>query len=696
MAILPEDRELYRQIVEHIPEVIWVSDHAKNRILYISPGYEIIWGRSAESLYAAPRSWLDAIHPEDRERVLQAAVTKQISGEYDEEYRIVRPDGTIRWIHDRAFPVRGASGEATQIVGIAQDITETKELEFHLRDSQTRLSGILSIAADAIISADENQRVILFNKGAEQIFGYPAEEVIGRPLDMLMPTRLAELHRGHVQKFGAGTVSSRLMGERDCEIIGRRKDGTEFPAVASISKWKRDGEMIYTAIVRDVTENRKAEETIRRLAYYDELTGLPNRTLFSDRIREALLRRLKDWAVLAVLLLDLDRFKEINDTLGHHRGDFLLQQVARRLQEVLRPTDMVARLGGDEFGMILPLRTVRDTAVVANKIQKALEEPFEIEALPVAVEISIGIALAPDHGENPESLIQRADVAMYTAKKKGIGYTVYAPELDSHSPRRLALMGELRRAIERGQLFLVYQPKIDLRTGRVIDVEALVRWNHPTVGMVSPDQFIAPAEQTGLIHPLTEFVIHEALRQCKEWHQAGRMVCVAVNLSVRNLQDSNLEGRIRSAIETFGLEPKCLELEITESAIMADAEKAMSMIETLSRMGVRFAIDDFGVGYSSLGYLQKLQVGSIKIDRSFVKDMATNEGDASIVRSAVELGHNLGKQVVAEGVEDAAALERLMALGCDSAQGYHISRPLPMEELCRWLARPPFSLPRSD
>lgn len=694
MAILPEDRELYRQIVEHIPEVIWVSDHAKNQILYISPGYETIWGRSVESLYAFPRSWIEAIHSEDRERVLNASLTKQISGEYDEEYRIVRPDGTIRWIRDRAFPVRGAADEATQIVGIAQDMTRTKELEFSLRHSEIRLSGILTIAADAIVSADQNQQVILFNKGAEQIFGYPAEEVIGRPLDMLMPGHLGALHRGHVQKFGAGPVASRLMGERDCEIIGRRKDGTEFPAVASISKWKRNGETIYTAIVRDVTENRKTEETIRRLAYYDVLTGLPNRTAFSDRVREALLRHSADQATLAILLLDLDRFKEINDTLGHHRGDLLLQQVARRLQEVLRPTDTVARLGGDEFGMILPLSTAGDAAVVVNKIQKMLEEPFEIEALPVAVEISIGIALAPDHGENPESLIQRADVAMYAAKKKGIGYAVYALELDSHSPRRLALMGELRRAIERGQLFLVYQPKIDLRTGHVIDVEALVRWNHPTVGMISPDQFIAPAEQTGLIHPLTEFVIHEALRQCKEWHQAGRMVCVAVNLSVRNLQDPNLEGRIRSAIETSGLEPKCLELEITESAIMADAEKAMNVIEALSRMGIRFAIDDFGVGFSSLGYLQKLPVGSIKIDRSFVKNMATHEGDAAIVRSAIELGHNMGKKVVAEGVEDAATLEKLIALGCDSAQGYHISRPIPMEELCRWLARPPFSLLR--
>jgi diguanylate cyclase (GGDEF)-like protein/PAS domain S-box-containing protein len=685
MARIPEDLDLLRQIVNGLPEVIWMSDPAKKQMLFISPAYEAIWGRTPESLYASPRSWLEAIHPEDRDRVLQAALTKQVGGQYNEEYRIIRPDGSTRWIHDRAFPIRNESGEIYRIVGIAQDMTWRKRIETDLKESESRFSGVISIAADAIVMVDEAQRITLFNKGAERIFGYEASEVMGQPLDLLLPHRFADIHRQHVKAFGAGSESAKLMGGRLCEIIGRRKDGSEFPAEASISKWTRNGQTIYTAIVRDMTERKRAEEIIHRLAYYDHLTSLPNRALFQDLLKEAIFRGQADKKPVAILLMDLDHFKEINDTLGHHRGDFLIQQVGKQLSHVLRPSDTVARLGGDEFGVLLPLASPDDASLVAQKIMKGLEQPIEIEGLPIAVETSIGISLYPDHGESADSLIQRADVALYTAKKGGRGYMIYSQEQDQHTPRRLALLGELRQALEGRQLFLVYQPCVNLQTRRVTGVEALVRWQHPVLGLVPPDQFIVPAESTGLINPLALYVLKEALRQCLAWHQAGHKLKMAVNLSVRNLQDPHLPEQISEILRDHNLSATWLELEITESGIMDNIEIALTSIRLLNQKGIHFSIDDFGIGHSSFSYLKKLPVKNIKIDRSFVKNMLSDEGNLAIVCSIIDLTHNLQLHVIAEGVEDQETLEKLISLGCDAAQGYHIARPISAAELTHWL-----------
>ncbi len=566
---------------------------------------------------------------------------------------------------------------------------ERRRLEMELRETAARFAGVISIAADAIIIIDEAQHIILFNQGAERAFGYQAAEVIGQPLDLLLPARFVDVHRQHVRDFGAGAVPARQMGERRGKIIGRRKDGTEFPSDASISKWKRDGETVFTVIVRDITEREQAAETIRRLAYYDTLTGFPNRTMFQELVGQAVSAGHAERKPLAILLLDLDRFKDINDTLGHHRGDRLLQQVALRLKDLLRPTDVVARLGGDEFGLLLPLGAADDAVVVAKKVQRALEAPFEIERLPIAVETGIGIALFPLHAEDSNGLLQKADVALYTAKKEGSGYAIYAPQRDPHNPRRLALLGELRAAIDAGQLFLHVQPKIHLRSGRTIGAEALIRWRHPARGVIMPDEFIVPAEQTALIHPLTHFVLGEALRHCQQWRRSGHQLTVAVNLSVRNLQNPQLPVQIQELLHRHNADPDWLELEITESSIMANAPLAMEVITALRLMGLSLAIDDFGIGYSSLGLLKKLPVHSIKIDRSFVKEMLISKDDAAIVRSTIELAHNLGLSVTAEGVETQEALQKLTALGCDEAQGYHIARPMAAEHFMEWLHRPP-------
>lgn len=422
-------------------------------------------------------------------------------------------------------------------------------------------------------------------------------------------------------------------------------------------------------------------------AMHDALTTLPNRRLFQDRIRQALLGGRRGRQPVGVLIIDLDRFKDINDTLGHHMGDLLLQMIGPRLQALLRESDTIARLGGDEFAVLLP--NVVDAAggvKVADKILAALEEPFVVEGLDLDIDASIGIALYPEHGEDVNTLMQRADVAMYLAKEAHTGYELYTLERDRHSAKRLALLGELRRAIEDGQFVLHYQPIADMQSGSIGGVEALVRWQHPRHGLMMPDEFIPLAEHTGLIKPLTLFVLNQALRQCRTWHQAGLELTVAVNLSVRSLQDEEFPDEVARLLHDHQVDPSWLELEITESAIVVDPIRALGVLGRLGVMGVGLSLDDFGTGYSSLAYLKRLPVSEIKIDKSFIINMALDDNDAVIVRSTIELARNLGLQVVAEGVETEEMWSLLSSLGCDLAQGYYLSRPIPAEDLTSWLA----------
>jgi diguanylate cyclase (GGDEF)-like protein len=422
-------------------------------------------------------------------------------------------------------------------------------------------------------------------------------------------------------------------------------------------------------------------------ALHDALTGLPNRVLFRDRIEQAISAGRRADVVSAVLLIDLDHFKEINDTLGHHAGDRLLEEVARRLEGSLGGSGTVARLGGDEFGVVLPvLRRSGDANVVARQLLAGLREPFAIEGLTLEVDASVGMACHPAHGTGVEALIQRADIAMYAAKESGGGHAMFEPRLDRFSPRRLSLAGGLRSAIQNGEIVLFFQPKADLSTGRVIGVEALARWEHPRLGLIGPTEFVPIAEQTGLITPLTSYVLDAALRQVREWKDEGQELTVAVNLSARSFLDAQLAVEIPRLLEKWGVDARLLELEITESMLMLDPGRAQATLERLSRIGLTLSVDDFGTGYSSLANLKRLPVDCIKIDKSFVMDMAVDASDAAIVRSTIDLAHNLGLRVVAEGVESRQAWDRLIELGCDFAQGYHVSRPLPAAELGRLLA----------
>lgn len=434
-------------------------------------------------------------------------------------------------------------------------------------------------------------------------------------------------------------------------------------------------------------ERRQAEETIRRLAYIDPVTGLPNRTYFRECLQQAIEEAGDSGGSLALLLMDLAHFREVNDTLGHDRGDILLQQVGRRLRGVLFEPDVIARLGGDEFGILLPrLAGADDVTQVIKKLQSFLEAPFVIDGIPIAVEASIGVATVPEHADRADTLLQRADIAMYRAKQQASGYAIYAPEYDPHSPERLALMAELRGAIEQDQLLLHLQPKVEIKTGCIAGVEALVRWQHPRRGLLLPDKFIVAAEHTGLIGPLTRWVLIAALTQCQEARRRGMPLRASVNLSARSLHDPRLPDLIEHALKTTGAEAQQLTLEVTESAIVLDPQRAEHTLTTLSRMGTRLSIDDFGTGYTSLASIKRLPVDEIKIDKSFVAEMGKDKKNAMIVRSVIEMGHNLGLTVVAEGVETKEVHDALAVLGCDEAQGYLISAPQPCELMMNWLS----------
>jgi diguanylate cyclase (GGDEF)-like protein len=421
-------------------------------------------------------------------------------------------------------------------------------------------------------------------------------------------------------------------------------------------------------------------------ALHDALTGLPNRELFRDRIDQAIRTSRRVGEAPVVMIMDLDHFKEINDTLGHHYGDLLLEEVARRLQAGLRESDTVARLGGDEFGVLLPrVASGQDASAVAQQLLMHLREPFVLEGMRLEIDASVGIAMYPTHGEDVETLNQRADIAMYSAKQAGRGYAIFEPELDRHSPRRLALAGGLRSAINQGEIKLYYQPKAELRTGQIVGVEALARWDHPEFGIVGPSEFVPIAEQTGLITPLTSHVLDVALRQIREWNDSGLDLSIAVNLSARSFLDTQLAVEIPRLLARWDVDADKLELEITESMLMTDPARAEATLTRLSQIGLTLSIDDFGTGYSSLANLKRLPVDVIKIDKSFVMEMAVDASDAAIVRSTIDLAHNLGLRVVAEGVESEDAWRHLEALGCDYAQGYYLSRPLPADAATRMI-----------
>ncbi len=571
-------------------------------------------------------------------------------------------------------PLRGDDGSVAGIIGVATDVTTRARMERALKASEERYRDLFEGAHDLIYVHDLTGKFISMNKMAERVTGFDRKELGDvNIIDVLTPETAATARAMLTRKLKEG-------GTTTYEIEIKGKDGKVIPLELSTRLMFENGRAVAVqGIARDISERRAQTRALEHQALHDPLTGLPNRTLLRDRLGQAIAMAGREKTAFAVMLIDLDHFKEINNTLGHEKGDLVLKEINPRLRSILRASDTVARWGGDEFGLILTTTDRHGAEAAATKILETLEDPFRVGELQLRVDASIGIALFPDHGEDADTLLKRVDVAMLRAQQNRNGFAFYEAEYDQHSPRRLELAAELRTAIENSDLALHFQPVYSAKDRGVIELEALVRWPHPTEGLLAPDRFIHLAERSGLIKPLTQWVLTEAIKSCKAWKDQGFEVGVAANLSARNLGEADLPDRISRLLMEHDLPTSCLTLEITESTIMG--EWWAEVIEDLHQMGVKLSIDDFGTGFSSLTHLKRLPVQQIKIDRCFITDYATDEGDAAIAGAIVDLGRNLGLEVVAEGIEDEEVLGRLVSRGCDLLQGYHLSRPVPVDDV---------------
>jgi len=539
---------------------------------------------------------------------------------------------------------------------------------------ELELARLLDDAFDAVLVFRDDGTIEATNRAARRLFGW-ADARTSRPrIDDLVALPAA----------GAAPLSQVAGHLTPCLAQGRRADGTAFEAEISVVPFGDAGGR-RALFLRDVAVREAEQELLRHQATHDPLTDLPNRNLLLERAREMLRQAGRDGRRVAFLLIDMVRFDEVNDALGHHTGDQLFQQLAERLRGVAQAGETIARFGGDEFAVLLPQEDLASVRRRAWHLVRTAQGPFHVDGLTLEVEAAAGIALYPDHGRNADELLQRADMAMYAAKRSRSGVAVYRPDHDFTCLRHHALTGDLRRAIEEGDLALHYQPKLDARTGCLVGVEALARWQHRELGYIPPDEFIKLAEQTGLILPLTRWVLEAATIQCAQWWREGFSFGVSVNVSTRILLEHEFPRLLEQLLAATALPPRYLTLEITESAVMEDPDKALEALIELYALGLGLSIDDFGTGYSSLGYLKKLPASELKIDKSFVKEMDRNQDDATIVRSIIDLAHNLGVDVVAEGVESQEIWEQLRELGCDAGQGYLFSRPLPPERLIEWV-----------
>jgi len=559
------------------------------------------------------------------------------------------------------------------------------QMQKDLAQGETRVRAVMDNVVDGIVTITDEGIIDAINPAMEHIFGYKSMELIGQHVDMLIPEESRKYREAFLLEDRDNNKRKVIVGVAR-EITGRKKNESVFPMDVAISDMKLGDRHYYIGIVRDITSRKARIAALHYQAMHDALTDLPNRTLLLDRLQQAIRVAERGEHKLTLILLDLDRFKEVNDTLGHHVGDKLLQQIGHRLNLVLRESDTVARLGGDEFCLLLPTAHVNQAMFIARKVISSVEKTIYIEGHSLSVGASLGIASYPEHGQTPQVLLQRADVAMYVAKRNKRGFSVYDPSADQHSLRQLAISSELKDAIDNNQLVLHYQPKIDLKTDRLSGIEALVRWKHPKHGLLSPDEFIPLAEQSGLIKALTVWVLHHALEECQRYIKTGHDIRVSINLSMRNLTDLDFADEILHILNQYEVSAGRLKLEITETSLMEDPATVIKALNRLNAMGLRISIDDFGIGYSSLTYLQQLPVNELKIDKSFGLSLVNDSNSAVIVRSTIDLAHKLGLRVVAEGVESQETLDLLQHLGCDAVQGFHLGRPMPMQEMLEWVA----------
>lgn len=589
------------------------------------------------------------------------------------------------------FNVRTQLGEDRSELGelarVFDDMAESLELLF--QQSQ----HIMEVTPEAIIVSDSSGKIVMVNRQTEKLFGYSRSELVGASIETLVPERLRANHPAHRNTYiGLDTAPIKEMG-KGRELFARKKDGSEFPTEISLGPLKTKAGNFVICAVRDITERKLFEAQIQHQATHDALTGLPNRLLFHDILMHATAHARRTEKLLAVMFLDLDGFKNINDTLGHDYGDRLLKEIAQRLTTTLRGSDLVARdddiiarQGGDEFTLLLQgVQIVENIIQIAERILAAVAVPFITDDHEMHVTASIGITVFPFDDTDIENLLQNADTAMYRAKESGKNnFQFYTAEMNALIRERMAIENGLRQALVRNEFVLHYQPQMDIKTGKMVGVEALVRWVHPEKGLISPAVFIPVAEESGLIVPLGEWVLRTACQQRKCWQDAGLPhVRMAVNLSARQFRDPHLAAMVAKILSDVELDPHSdhLELELTESLLMQNMERSLDTLHELHQMGVCLSIDDFGTGYSSLSYLKRFPIHTLKIDQSFIRDIVTEPKDAAVVATIVVLGHNLNLNVIAEGVETAEQLALVRDMQCDQVQGYYFSRPLPAEEL---------------
>jgi len=594
------------------------------------------------------------------------------------ESRLRHKDGHEVWVLTTAHFMHDASGQVIGVEGTTRDNTERRRAEEDLRLA----AKVFESSGEAIMITDATACIISVNQAFTRVTGYPADEVVGRNSNLLSSGR-------HDREFFAAMWRSILeTGYWNGEIWNRRRDGDIFPEWLSVSSVRDPrGKITHlVGIFSDISERKAAEAKIAFLAHHDPLTALPNRLLLKDRMQQAIAHGERNRSKVALLFVDLDRFKAVNDSFGHPAGDALLPEAAKRLLACVRDSDTISRHGGDEFLVVLTdLQNSEVPAAIASKIMAALGEPFHIDAHEAAISASVGIAVFPEDGADFDELLKKADTAMYHAKEAGRNaFRFYTERMNADAQERLGLHNRLRRALDRGEFLLHYQPVIDLKSGRIVGGEALVRWQSPEQGLVPPGQFIAAAEHSGLIVPLGEWVLHEACRELAYWHARGcTQLSMAVNISSIQFRRGDVEDTVRRALDASGASPSALELELTESILIDGAEQVLATIRRLQALGVRLAIDDFGTGYSSLAYLKRFAVDKLKIDQSFVRDIVTDQDDAAIVRAVIQMARSLNLHVLAEGVETAAVAAELDAMDCDMVQGYHFGRPVPAADFRR-------------
>ncbi|EYR65015.1 diguanylate phosphodiesterase [Actinotalea ferrariae CF5-4] len=626
-------------------------------------------------------TFLSHVDPVDRDRVdavYQAAMSGR--GDYDVEFRVTWPDGSRHWLWSKGRFYFDETGEPYRVAGIQVDVTERRrEVE-----AAIRLAAIVQSSEDAIISQDRAGVVLSWNPGAERLFGHAAAQMIGRGLDLLADSGAPEDEQRWFDLAADGETVAPF------ESLRRRADGVLIDVVLTLSPLKdKDGRVVgVSTIARDIGERKRLELSLRHLALHDTLTGLPNRALLDDRMQHALTANRSRDNTVSVLFLDLDRFKVLNDAEGHAAGDAVLVEVARRLCAAVRPHDTVARFGGDEFVVLCESGGLTTARLVAERLHASLAQPFLTEGQTRFLAASIGIAVADDDS-TAEELLRDADAAMYRAKDLGRGRTaVFDPDIRARAAARLEATTALRRALGAGELRVYYQPVVDLSDESLLGFEALVRWQHPELGLLGPGAFVPEAEESGFVVPLGEWVLDTALEQSRRWAMtwaASTPPHVAVNVSARQLEEPDLAQVVANALTRHAFPAEALTLEITESAVMRDVLRNVENLRALRDTGLELSIDDFGTGYSSLVYLKRLPVTSLKIDREFVDGLGREAHDSAIVTAVVALARALELRVIAEGVETPSQLAELRRLGCDAAQGFFFSPPIPAEEAEQWV-----------